>query len=194
MKTAFKEWAIVCQALARGEQILILRKGGIIEDGGEFRPDRPEFLLLPTWLHQSPDGLMPAVRARLPGVEAEQPPAAMIAISHWAEVAEARRISSLAAVERLRPAHVWSDAIIAERFHRWRDSIFALVVRVYALPTPVVMPADDEYAGCKSWVELADDVPTAGSQPVVSDADFERRATEIRSLLLAGEGVGPTAS
>ena len=35
----FKEWAIVCEALGRGEQSIILRKGGIAEgrDGFSFR-------------------------------------------------------------------------------------------------------------------------------------------------------------
>jgi hypothetical protein len=46
----FKEWAIVCQALGRGWQSIILRKGGIAEgrDGfsfqhGEFFSSRPGF-------------------------------------------------------------------------------------------------------------------------------------------------------
>ena len=39
---ALKEWAVTVQALARGEQILLLRKGGIHEDqartSGLFTP------------------------------------------------------------------------------------------------------------------------------------------------------------
>jgi hypothetical protein len=52
IRTAFKEWAAICRALATGRQDVILRKGGIVEDGGEFRPDHASFLLLPTFLHQ----------------------------------------------------------------------------------------------------------------------------------------------
>ena len=33
---AFKEWAVICRALAQGRQRLILRKGGIEEPGGQF--------------------------------------------------------------------------------------------------------------------------------------------------------------
>ena len=36
---AFKEWAVICEALALGRQALILRKGGIAETGGAFRPE-----------------------------------------------------------------------------------------------------------------------------------------------------------
>jgi hypothetical protein len=32
----FKEWALVCEALGRGEQTIILRKGGIAEGRGGF--------------------------------------------------------------------------------------------------------------------------------------------------------------
>ncbi|MBA2742902.1 MAG: DUF1802 family protein, partial [Chthoniobacterales bacterium] len=47
----FKEWALVCDALGRGEQSLILRKGGIAEgrDGFAFR--HSEFFLFPTFFH-----------------------------------------------------------------------------------------------------------------------------------------------
>ena len=34
---ALKEWAITCEAIGNGEQILLLRKGGIHEDGKDFR-------------------------------------------------------------------------------------------------------------------------------------------------------------
>ena len=37
LKDAFKEWAVICRALAEGRQALILRKGGIAEAGGDFR-------------------------------------------------------------------------------------------------------------------------------------------------------------
>ena len=33
---AFKEWLGVCEALGSGRQSLILRKGGVAEDGGEY--------------------------------------------------------------------------------------------------------------------------------------------------------------
>ncbi|HEX3725049.1 MAG TPA: DUF1802 family protein [Pirellulales bacterium] len=183
MKTAFKEWAVICLALAQGEQVLILRKGGIVEEGGQFRPDHPEFLLFPTYSHQGSDSVVPLARSWLMEIEAEQPEAGTVDFRHWAEVTSALQVRSLAAVLRLRGQHVWSDEVVEERFHRWREAIYALVVRVYELPQPVTLELREEYTGCKSWVELETDVPTAGSRPVLGDAEFARRAAEIRAAL-----------
>ena len=44
---ALKEWAVTVQALAQGQQILLLRKGGIHESSQDFRVIHPEFLLYP---------------------------------------------------------------------------------------------------------------------------------------------------
>ncbi|MGV3757322.1 MAG: DUF1802 family protein [Verrucomicrobiota bacterium] len=48
MNVAFKEWAIVVDALGRGEQIILLRKGGISEGRGGFQVEHPQFLFWPT--------------------------------------------------------------------------------------------------------------------------------------------------
>jgi len=57
LKIAFKEWAVICRALALGRQAMILRKGGIAEVGGEFRPEHERFWLYPTYLHEHRDGV-----------------------------------------------------------------------------------------------------------------------------------------
>ena len=44
---ALKEWAVTVRALAQGQQILLLRKGGIHESGKDFRVIHPQFLLYP---------------------------------------------------------------------------------------------------------------------------------------------------
>lgn len=183
MKTAFKEWSVVCRALASGRQTVILRKGGIVEEGGEFKPDHPEFLLLPTFSHQSPDSVVAEARPWLLDMEADEPETGTIVLRHYATVADALRVKSLSAVLRLRGQHIWSDETVEERFHRWREMIYALVVRVYALPQPVVLPMEEEYTGCKSWVDLAQDVPIAGSQPVLSDDEFVLRHKSVRAAL-----------
>ena len=47
----FKEWAVVCEAMGRGRQSIILRKGGIAEGREGFSFKYPEFFLFPTWFH-----------------------------------------------------------------------------------------------------------------------------------------------
>jgi hypothetical protein len=183
VKTAFKEWAVICRALAEGRQSLILRKGGIVEEGGEFRPDHPEFLLFPTFSHQTPDSIVPEARSLLQVAAADEPEAGELVLRHYAIVADALRVKDLAAVLRLRGQHIWSDELVEERFHRWRESIYALVARIYRLPAPVTLPVEEEYTGCKSWVEFSHDVSIEGSSPVLSDEEFSQRHNAIRAAL-----------
>lgn len=154
MPTAFKEWAAICRALATGRQDVILRKGGIVEPGGEFQLDHRRFLLMPTFLHQSAEQLIPEARDLLDGIDANRPPPGTIVLTHEADVVDALRIRSLDALAPFRSRHVWSDEVVAERFHRWKDGVHLLVVRVTPLETPLVLPWREDYGGCKSWVEL----------------------------------------
>ena len=159
MRAAFKEWAAVCRALASGRQDVILRKGGIVEPGGDFRLESSEFLLLPTFLHQSPEQLLPEARDLLEGIDADRPPPGRVVFSHVASVRDAVRITDPADLERYRGRHVWTDAVVAERFHRWKDELHVLEVAVRPLPEPVALPWHDDYGGCKSWITLHADVP-----------------------------------
>ena len=74
LSIAFKEWAVICAALA-ATQSLILRKGGIAEEGGVFRPEHSEFLLYPTYFHEHRQGIKPAFLPLLEAAEATKPPA-----------------------------------------------------------------------------------------------------------------------
>jgi len=154
-RTAFKEWAAICRALATGRQDVILRKGGIVEPAGGFAVEATEFLLLPTFLHQSAEQLVPEARDLLADIDADRPPEGTVVFRHAARIREALRIRDLADLARFRPRHVWSDAVVEERFHRWQDELHVLVVDVRPLPEPLTLPWHDSYGGCKSWVDLA---------------------------------------
>ena len=65
MRIAFKEWMIVVNALGRGEQIIILRKGGISEGHDGFRAEHSRFLLFPTLFHQQRESVVPFAQSRL---------------------------------------------------------------------------------------------------------------------------------
>ena len=64
-KVALKEWAVTLLSFDRGEQIVLLRKGGIREKSKEFRVIHTEFLLYPTLQHQREELLKPAYRTDL---------------------------------------------------------------------------------------------------------------------------------
>ena len=184
MKATLKEWAVICRALGTGRQVLILRKGGIGEEAGTFRPEHREFLFFPTGFHQSTEHVLPEAHGLLREAEADQPPADQVTFRDFAFVTDAMRVASLSALRALRGEHIWSDAVVEERFHRWKeDAIYALIVRVYALPKPITIAMMDRYAGCKSWVDLDVDVPTAGAVPVLADEAFGDRRAAIQKVL-----------
>lgn len=168
---AFKEWAAVCRAMAEGRQALVLRKGGIAEEGGVFRPDHARFWLFPTYLHQKPDALKPAAAAGLPDVQRQRPPADVVRLSHYVEVPAAFRADRLEQVLELDAYHVWSEATVRQRFAYRGPGLYVLPTRVYAAADPVEVPNRPEYDGCKTWVDFGADIPAAGV-PVVSDRAF----------------------
>ena len=57
-----KEWSVIVEALGRGDQILLLRKGGISEATRRFTVAHDEFFLYPTQFHQGADMLKPDAR------------------------------------------------------------------------------------------------------------------------------------
>ena len=154
VRTAFKEWAVICRALASGRQDVILRKGGIVEPGGAFRPEYARFLLLPTFLHQSAESLVPEARDLLVGIDDDRPPEGTVVFRHGAFVRAAHRITDRRALDAYRDRHVWAESVVDERFHRWQDELHVLEVAVTPLPSPVVLPWQESYGGCRSWVEL----------------------------------------
>ncbi len=168
MRLAFKEWAVVVDALEQGHQSVILRKGGIAEGPGGFRPEHARFLLFPTWFHQQRDQVIPSAQLRFDELAGQRPPAESVRITSWAEVVSWRKLASLAEAEALRGAHVWRDEVVAGRFN-WgpEPAIYALKLQIFRLPQPWSGPLLAAYGGCKSWVDLDVDVPTDGSLPVV---------------------------
>jgi len=170
-RLAFKEWAIVCRALAEGRQILILRKGGIAEEKGIFRPDHSRFWLFPTYLHQKPDGLKPEAAAGLADVERHRPPTDIVRLTHYVEVPAAFRADRLEQVLDLDRYHAWSEATVRQRFAYRAPGLYVLLARVYAIADSVDVPNRPEYDGCKTWVDFGAEIPAVGT-PVLSDRAF----------------------
>lgn len=184
VRTAFKEWAVVVDALGRGEQILILRKGGISEGKGGFQVDHPRFWLFPTLFHQQRESVLPQAQARFDEIAPQLPDPDKLRIEFFAEVVDWRRLDAFADAERLRGQHIWRDEVIAQRFDWGRSkSIFAMVVRVFRLPRAVELPMRSAYGGCKSWIELEEEPDSTGARPVLGDGEFADRLARFTSAL-----------
>jgi hypothetical protein len=171
LQAAFKEWAVICRALAGGKQALILRKGGIAETAGEFAVEHTRFWLFPTYTHQQRNGIRAEAMSLLHAAEAGKPPAGTLRLAHWAEVTGIYRVRDLTAALLLAHLHFWSEQTVRQRFAYRDPGINVLAVRVYR--TPVHTLADTaSYQGCKSWVTLDTPLSTEGSVPVLNDKDY----------------------
>ena len=175
---ALKEWAVVCQALAEGKQIFLLRKGGIRDQ--TFQLQGEIFLLYPTLEHQTHEDVKEAYQdlfRRYGSFDEEE----FIPISHYAEIVKDVQMNSLESLKALSDHHIWTDAYLEKRFHyKSEKPLHLLVVRVYRLHKSHLHDYEERYAGCKSWVDLSETIPTDKAEPVLSDADFQRRLAELK--------------
>ncbi len=183
LKEAFKEWAIICRALAEGRQTIILRKGGIAENGDQFTPEHNRFWLYPTWLHQNAGALTEEGRALLAAVEEEKPPQGVVRLSNYAEVVGVYRLHDIVGALKLAGLHLWSEETVEQRFLYREPGLYVLAVRVYRVPHAVDLVETPAYAGCRSWVELDRQLPIDGATPVLDDEKFRKTMNALDLLL-----------
>jgi hypothetical protein len=183
-QVALKEWAVTEQALAQGRQILLLRKGGIHEEGKDFRVNHPEFLLYPTFEHQREELLQPEYQSGLQKLLAEPRNEDQINFSHWATVEEVIEVSEQDMVDHLSPHHIWTNAYAQSRLH-WKPMLplSVLLLRVYRMEQPVTVPFLPEYRGCTSWVEVLTPVSLGRLQPVLGDEEFRQQVEQVKGSL-----------
>jgi len=190
LTVALKEWAVVQRSLLEGHQIILLRKGGLIEESGEFDLRAGQFLLYPTFEHETERAgdVQPCFGQWLQEEEARKTTPTEIRIEAAAEVTDVLRVDDRAKLLTLAPQHIWSPQFIHGRYD-WEPykPVFVLLLRAYRLAAPVVRPVLRQYGGCRSWIELAEPVSTAGAVPAVSDERYGRRR-ELTLRLLQGAG------
>lgn len=185
LNVALKEWAVVCAAVARGRQIILLRKGGISEVAGGFDVEHRQFLLFPTYLHQNRDMLKPTEQADFVPSAAEP---AQVRLSAAAEVTDIVKMPSRAAMDALDDRHIWTPPLIDMRYnYRPKNPLFLLLVRAYRLDEAVVIDNTPQYAGCKSWVPLGREIAVGRATPALSDEQYRQARAEIRARIQAAQ-------
>jgi hypothetical protein len=187
---ALKEWAVAVKALSAGTQIVVLRKGGVHRDDKDFRIVHPEFLLYPTYEHQRQDLLKPEFQGLVEETLAEDDIPGLVTLGYWCQVTDKFELRDEAVLGSLSEYHMWTDDYAQKRLH-WRPKqpLTVALLRVYELQQPQALPLLDEYVGCKSWVELGQDVPLGHMSAVLSDAAYEAKADAVRQAV----GAAPTA-
>ena len=184
---AFKEWAVIVRALLAGEQLLDVRKGGLREDGRHFAVQASRCWLYPTVEHQRADLMKPAYRRWVAETEAAAPPESEVRIDGWADIVAAARVTDPDELASLSSKLIWADEYVESRL-AWkrRDPLWILAVRAYRLETPLVVPFEEEYRGCTSWVDvrgLPDDPRALAAAPALSDESFAARRKLVEQQL-----------
>lgn len=178
---AYKEWAVVCEALASGRQTVLLRKGGISEGPHGFEVEHREFWLFATRFHQTPEDLTEDGASLLDQVAAPRP--GLVLLPAYARVDDVHWIDDECRLPHLAGLHVLSDRTVAERFHYRRPGLYALTARIYRPPRPLTIPDSPHFAGCRTWVDLPSELSTDGLTPVLGNADYQSQREKIARAL-----------
>src|SRR5687767_5493188 len=116
--TSLKEWSNVIEALGRGEQIVLIRKGGLADSG--FGVEAERFYLYPTYFHQGESDSRPSVT-----------------ITHWCEVVRTWAVRDHEALRLLEPLVVIPRETLDARYHFRSDQVlFVIAVRAWKLAAP----------------------------------------------------------
>jgi hypothetical protein len=209
---ALKEWAIICKALEDGRQILLLRKGGIMEYKKGFEVKHNEFLLYPTFEHQSIESIKAEYKEKLIEILEEQNKYKQKEIDKYnknsdinntniiklfAKVEDVVEISDKITLSNLRDYHIWSDEYVDMRMsYNPSKPMSVLLLRIYKMKKPLIIDINDKWAGCKSWIDIEKDidiqnfnkVDILGNEkalidPVINDDIFYEYVNKIRKAI-----------
>jgi len=173
----FKEWALVCEALGRGKQCILLRKGGIAEGQAGFAFRHPEFFLFPTSFHEQTAKVRIAAEVPIsrPGE---------IEIKFMARIERSTVVTSWETALALEPWHVLHREVVQERFDYDKSpGLHVAAVRVFRLSQSWLIPEIPAYGGCRSWVDLPDQPAGLTFKPVLDEAEHRERLRAVDVIL-----------
>ena len=163
--TALKEWASVIDSLDRGDQVVLIRKGGLADPHFGLEADR--FYLFPTNYHDAGGG---------------EP--THVPITHWAEVVRTWQVRDLETLYRLEPLVAMDRATLDTRYKfRPDQAINVIAVRTWRLAEPANIVMTEAYGGCRSWVSLDEEIDIDGSVPALSEAALQAKIESVDALL-----------
>ena len=186
MANGFKEWQVVCDALASGRQSLILRKGGIHEGRAGFAFAEESFFLFPTRFHNQDQ----FVREGDVDPQPEWQEGEAVRIGHHCEALWAKTLTDWDQVAALEPYHIWTEETVRQRFD-WEGkgmsagSIHVALIRVRELAQPFEFPYGPKYGGCRSWVKIPEPPEhwQEGCRFPLGDDDFATLADRLEQVL-----------
>ena len=191
-RSALKEWAVLCDALAGGEIIAMVRKGGIREQRAGFAVRHERFLLYPTWFHEKSAELQPRFATRVSAASAHRPPDGIIRIGLVAEVAAMWHVRELERLRAIEPFHGMAWPAVVSRFeYRGNPELRVIAVKVSRLPSVHDVPETRRYLGCVSWVALDEPIDVEGAVPVLAAPELAVRVSVLTGALGSPEPAEP---
>lgn len=212
ISAALKEWAVVCKALEDGRQVLLLRKGGIMEYRQGFQMRHDTFFLYPTFEHQSRDFIQTDYVEKFEMIMQEQPSAGKNTITSYARSVTVKQITDASLLSSLRKYHIWNDNYVNQRMnYNPKRPLSVVLLKVYRID-PIEVDVKSEWLGCKSWIPIesipsqsysknlleihnkaSSEYPSShgnycdkfgtNEHPVIEELKFERIVDEIEEIL-----------
>jgi hypothetical protein len=178
---SLKEWATVVRALEKGDQTVLLRKGGILDVASGFKIETKRFLLFPTHEHQEYHHIKPQFHNYLEYSRSNLPKNGFNTITSYAEVLAEEDLSSEEVIQRLSIFHIWSDSYIKERMN-WKvdKPMKAVFLKVYSIPE-FEIPLISEFQGCKSWININEEIPVG--KTVLSESDIGAKLDKFKEIV-----------
>lgn len=167
--TALKEWSNVVASLGRGEQVILIRKGGIADPS--FGVDAERFYLYPTYFHQGESENRPTVE-----------------ITHWCQVVKSWTVRGAEQLTQLEQLVVLPRETLDARYRfRPDQALYVIAVRTYALAQPAPVRFRDEYGGCRSWVSVDEEIDIDGSVAVLTEDELQRKIADVEQAVGSSE-------
>jgi hypothetical protein len=166
---ALKEWAIVCKAAEDGNQVLLFRKGGIMEYRNGFELKHKNFFLFPTFEHQSMESIREEYKKELENLTKQHeqkdlnstvPDDSQIfpnttTINSFVEISYFNEINDINKLEKLEKFHIWNLDYVKMRFnYNPKKPLFLVLLRTYKLKDAIKIHNKPEWSGCKSWIQI----------------------------------------
>ncbi len=157
-KITLEEWVVTLDALDKGKKTILFRKGGIQEEGREFRNDH--YTLLNNRNRSN-----------------------KVAINNWATISQVFEVTQIEQIEVLSPYYIWTTDYLRKRLNwRPRKPFYMMILKIYRLSQPKVIETIPEYSCCKSWVNLDEELFLEEAKPVLNDNNFNQIVEKIKGL------------
>ena len=189
MKHALKEWNTTIEALGKGQVIAVWRKGGIEDTQNVkipftgFNIEQKQFVLFPTGTHQTLEKIKPELW-HLNDEKISPNKDNQVKIKYWAEIEEALEIQTPEQLLSISNQLINTNEHLFSSWNLYPDHKGKLLLlRVYKLSDPILVPYSQDYSGCKSWIELKIDIPKIGSIPTLPFKEFNSKARLIKALI-----------